>query len=390
MIHFRLLTLALILTSTLSCAQPSTPPRPTDLRVGAARFDAYEPLLTGKSIGLVINQTSLVEGQSLVDYLLERQIAVKKIFAPEHGIRGKADAGEIIDDDQDALTGLPIVSLYGNQKKPTAAALQDIDLIIFDIQDVGARFYTYISTLHYLMEACAENNIPLIVMDRPNPNGHYVTGPIMEDAHKSFVGMHNVPVVHGMTIGEYARMINGEGWLTGGARCKLTVIPMQGWDHSQPYSLPVPPSPNLPNDQAIALYPSLCFFEGTIVSVGRGTVRQFQLAGHPAYPDTTFSFTPVSSFGAKYPKHENTTCYGINLAQSDTKFTLKHLIHFYKALGEADNFFNDFFVKLAGTHQLREQISAGMTEEEIIATWQPGMAQFKQIRSKYLLYKDFE
>jgi uncharacterized protein YbbC (DUF1343 family) len=401
--YLHLLFVISVFTISNGCAKQRAMDQPVDsstdsssdssseLKVGAARFEEYLALLQDKTVGVVINQTSLVDGQSTLDYLLAQDVNVKKIFAPEHGIRGKADAGETIDDGKDSITGLPIISFYGKNKKPSAEALADIDIVIFDIQDVGTRFYTYISTLHYLMEACAENNKQLIVMDRPNPNGYYVTGPMMEDEHKSFVGMHNIPAVHGMTIGEYALMINGEGWLTDGLKCDLKVTTMEGWDHSSSYSLPVPPSPNLPNDQAIALYPSLCFIEGTVVSLGRGTTTQFQIAGHPDYPDTTFSFTPVSSFGAKYPKHQDITCYGLNLTQADTEFTLQHLIHFYTTLGEEQEpFFNDYFVKLAGTHRLREQIQSGMSEEDIIASWQPGLAQFKQIRAKYLQYKDFE
>lgn len=389
--YIQLLLCSFLITSTLSCAQTTPLDQPDQLAVGAARFDAYAPLLKDKKVGVVINQTALVGNQSTLDFLLEKKVNVTKIYAPEHGIRGKADAGELIDDSKDSKTGLPIISIYGKNKKPSAEALSDIDIIIFDIQDVGARFYTYISTLHYVMEACAENGISLIVMDRPNPNGHYITGPIMEEEHKSFVGMHSIPVVHGMTIGEYALMINGESWLSNAVQCDLTVVDMQGWDHTSSYSLPVAPSPNLPNDQAIALYPSLCFFEGTVVSVGRGTQQQFQVAGNPNYPDTTFSFTPTSSFGAKYPKHQDKTCYGLDLTEADTRFTLKYLIHFYEILGEeTEPFFNDFFVKLSGTHQLREQIQSGMTEEQIIASWQPGLNEFKKIRSKYLRYKDFE
>lgn len=389
--YLHLISFISILVTTPACAQGPAVNQPIELKVGAARFDEYAGLLKGKAVGLVINQTSIVDKQSTLDYLLAQEVNVKKIFAPEHGFRGKVDRGVLIDDTKDDITGLPIVSIYGKNKKPSAEVLSDIDVVIFDIQDVGARFYTYISTMHYVMEACAENNIQLIVMDRPNPNGHYITGPIMEDEHKSFIGMHNIPIIHGMTIGEYALMVNGEGWLSDGLQCDLTVVPMEGWDHASTYSLPVPPSPNLPNDQSIALYPSLCFFEGTPVSVGRGTTQQFQVIGHPDYTDTTFSFIPVSGFGAKYPVLQDKTCYGLDLTKANRAFTLKYLLHFYETLKDREEpFFTDFFTLLAGTEELQQQIESGMTEEAIIASWQPGLYQFKQIRAKYLQYKDFE
>ncbi len=389
--YFHLIFFLSVFASTQGCAQQSSVNQPMELTVGAARFDEYASLLQDKAVGVVINQTSMVDGQSTLDYLLKQSVDVKKIFAPEHGFRGTTDRGVLIDDAKDEVTGLPIISLYGKNKKPSKDALADIDVMIFDIQDVGARFYTYISSMHYVMEACAENNIKLIIMDRPNPNGHYVTGPIMEDEHKSFIGMHNIPVVHGMSIGEYALMINGEGWLSNNVKCDLTVISMEGWDHNTPYSLPIPPSPNLPNDQAIALYPSLCFFEGTPVSVGRGTTKQFQIIGHPDYTDTTFSFRPVSGYGAKYPVLQDSTCYGLDLTNVNPAFTLEYLIHFYEVLSNPEKpFFTDFFTLLAGTEELQKQIESGMTEQEIIASWQPGIEKFKQTRSKYLLYKDFE
>lgn len=377
--------------SSVGCAQPPESKTDVPLRVGAERFSAYQKTLDGKKVGVVINQTSQVGDESTLDFLLKNGVQVTKIYAPEHGFRGTADRGVNIDDAKDEATGLPIISIYGKNKKPSKEALQDIDVVIFDIQDVGARFYTYISTMHYVMEACAENGKQLIIMDRPNPNGDYVTGPIMKDEHKSFIGMHNVPVVHGMTIGEYALMINGEGWLANGQQCSLEIVKMEGWDHNALYSLPIPPSPNLPNDQSIALYPSLCFFEGTPVSVGRGTTNQFQIIGHPQYSNTTFSFTPVSSYGAKYPVLQDSLCYGLDLRDSDTDFTLKYLIQFHDELKDSQKpFFTDFFTLLAGTEELQAQIEAGLTEKEIINSWQPGLEAFKQIRSKYLLYKDFE
>jgi uncharacterized protein YbbC (DUF1343 family) len=327
---------------------------------------------------------------SIVDYLVWKKIAVQKIFAPEHGFRGTADAGEVIKDGKDTQTGLPIISLYGNNKKPKPEQLADIDILVFDLQDVGARFYTYISTLHYVMEACAENNIPLLVLDRPNPNGAIVDGPILEKEYKSFVGMHEIPVLHGMTIGEYAQMINGEKWLKDGLQCNLTVIPCLNYSHDMKYSLPVKPSPNLPNDQAINLYASLCFFEGTNVSVGRGTEKQFQIYGSPFLPENEFdfSFTPKPNFGAKDPVHNGKLCFGEDLTKIKkvNQLELKWLLKAYSKTTDKTVFFNDFFTKLAGTKKLREQIEAGMTEKEIRKTWQEGLEQFKRMRKKYILY----
>ncbi|MCB0376416.1 MAG: DUF1343 domain-containing protein, partial [Sinomicrobium sp.] len=281
---------------------------------GAGATEAYLPLLRGKKTGVVANQTSIIgAGTHLVDSLLALGVTVTKVFAPEHGFRGTADAGERIQDGTDPNTGLPVISLYGNNKKPTKAQLTGLDIVVFDIQDVGARFYTYISTLDYVMEACAEAGVPVMVLDRPNPNGHYVDGPVLEPEYRSFVGMHPVPVVHGMTIGEYAKMINGEGWLADGKQCELIVIPIKNYDHNTAYSLPVKPSPNLPNDKAVNLYPSLCFFEGTNVSVGRGTDMQFQVYGSPFLPERGFRFVPEPNEGAKKPPYQGTICYGEDL-----------------------------------------------------------------------------
>tara|TARA_R110002049_G_scaffold116110_1_gene268453 strand:+ start:12583 stop:13812 length:1230 start_codon:yes stop_codon:yes gene_type:complete len=374
-----------------------------EIIVGANQTENYLPLLNGKRVGIVANQTSVIfkndenqktEDESythLVDSLVTLKVNITKVFAPEHGFRGTADAGEIIKDRMDTKTGLPIVSLYGNNKKPSKEQLKNIDLLIFDIQDVGARFYTYISTLHYVMEACAENNIPLLLLDRPNPNGHYIDGPILETAHKSFVGMHPVPVVHGMTIGEYAHMINGEKWLENGMQCELKVIPIKNYNHSLPYSLPIKPSPNLPNDQAINLYPSLCFFEGTNVNAGRGTNTQFQVFGSPFLDPNnyTFKFTPKSNEGAKHPKHENKVCYGEDLTgfENLNGLNLNWLIEAYKNTEEQTEFFNDFFTKLAGTKKLQAQIESGLTEAQIKASWKEGLESFKKTREKYLIYK---
>lgn len=368
--------------------------------VGANQTALYLDLLNNKRIGIVANQTSVIfkaehlkDNSSfahLVDSMVALNVDVRKVFAPEHGFRGTADAGELIKDGKDARTGLPIVSLYGNNKKPKPDQLQDIDLMIFDIQDVGARFYTYISTLHYVMEACAEQNIPLLVLDRPNPNGHYIDGPILKKEHSSFVGMHPIPIVHGMTIGEYAQMVNGEKWLKNGVQCQLSVIPVKNYTHQTAYSLPIKPSPNLPNDKAINLYPSLCFFEGTNVSVGRGTDKQFQLFGSPFLPKTKYEyqFVPRSNEGAKNPPYQGKTCFGKDLSGEKhlEGIELKWLIDAYGQTLEKDKFFNDFFKTLAGTDELQNQIEKGMDEDAIKASWQDGLDRFKSVRKKYLIY----
>lgn len=365
--------------------------------MAADRPGSYLPLLYGKSVGVVANQTSITKDGHLVDYLIANKVAVKKVFAPEHGFRGTASAGEVIKDGKDVKTGLPIVSLYGSNKKPTAEQLADVDVVVFDIQDVGARFYTYISTLTYVMEACAENGKKVIVLDRPNPNGYYVDGPVLKDGFESFVGMHHIPVVHGMTIGEYAKMVNGEKWLKNGVQCQLDVVTCENWDHSMTYSLPIKPSPNLPNNEAIILYPSLCFFEGTTVSVGRGTDKPFQQIGAPYFNETPYSFTPQSNEGAKHPMYEGQKCYGFALSDFAQYYLnglgelyLDWLIEAYNMAPEKDKFFNSFFEKLAGTDQLKKDIIAGKTSAEIRQSWQEEVSEFKRLRRKYLLYKDFE
>ena len=377
-------------------------------KTGAENFESYLPLLKNKRVGIVTNQAGIIRkinvisralpenttlettNESLVDFLIEQNINLQKIYAPEHGFRGTADAGELILDGKDTKTNLPIISLYGNNKKPKPEQLEEIDILVFDLQDVGARFYTYISSLHYVMEACSENNIPLLVLDRPNPNGTIIDGPILEKEHTSFVGMHEIPVLHGMTIGEYAKMINGEKWLKDGIQCNLTVIPCLNYSHDMKYSLPVKPSPNLPNDQSINLYASLCFFEGTNVSVGRGTEKQFQIYGSPFLPESKFdfSFTPQPNFGAKDPVHNGKVCFGEDLTEIKkvNRLELKWLLKAYENTSDKTVFFNDFFTKLAGTKKLREQIEAGMTEKEIRKTWQEGLEQFKEVRKKYLIY----
>ncbi len=360
--------------------------------VGAERVGDYIEDITFKKVGLVVNHSSMIGHRHIVDVLLPLGIQVEKIFSPEHGFRGEADAGEKVADNIDPKTGIEVVSLYGDLKKPRKEDLKDIDILIFDIQDVGVRFYTYISTLHYVMEAAAENNIQVLVLDRPNPNGHYIDGPVLESAFSSFVGMHRVPVVYGMTIGEYAMMINGEGWLSDGIQCRLKVIPCLNYDHNTQYVLPIKPSPNLPNALSIAHYPSICFFEGTSVSVGRGTDHPFQVIGHPDFIDMNYEFTPISKSGAKYPKHQNKLCHGMDLKSKKPrpdKIDLSYLIYFYDTAKDLDlPFFNEgaFFDLLAGTDQLKKSIIEGKSEKEIRSSWMADLDQFKAVRSKYLLY----
>lgn len=383
--------------------------------VAANRTSEYLSLLKAKRVGIVANQTSVIfkgtdsiyeidpetnkpilyETQEvythLVDSLLDLNVNIKKVFSPEHGFRGKADAGELVKDGVDTKTNLPILSLHGKHKKPSKEQLEDIDIMVFDIQDVGVRFYTYISTLHYVMEACAEQNIPLLILDRPNPNGNYVDGPVLEPKHSSFLGMHPIPLVHGMTIGEYAKMINGEGWLNDSLTCSITVIKLQNYTHDKTYSLPIRPSPNLPNDQAIRLYPSLGLFEGTNINAGRGTEFQFQRYGAPFLDNThyKFNYTPVPNFGSKYPKHQDKICYGVDLSDVNAKreFTLKYIIDAYRNATDKSKVFNTAnFTTHAGTTQLQQQIEAGLNPEAIEKSWQSDLALFKTIRSKYLLY----
>ena len=372
-----------------------TPTENKKVKVGAERIEQYFDLINNKNIALVVNQTSMIGDTHLADTLQQIGVNIKAIFAPEHGFRGKADAGEKVVDGIDVKTGIPLLSLYGKNKKPKPAQLAGIDLVIFDIQDVGARFYTYISTLHYVMEACAENGVAVLVLDRPNPNGHYVDGPILDLDYQSFVGMHPIPVVHGMTIAEYARMVNGEAWLTDGIQCDLSTVACEKYNHETVYELPIKPSPNLPNNRSIYLYPSLCFFEGTTISVGRGTNTQFQVYGHPDFTHGTYEFIPEPMEGAKYPKLEGESCKGLDLTTLDlyelrnTKgLNLEYLIAAYQDYPNKKDFFlkNLFFDKLAGGSTLREQIIAGKSAAEIKATWQNGLNHFKQTRAKYLLY----
>lgn len=361
---------------------------------GAYLVEQYIPLIEGKSVAVVANQTSVVGKTHLVDNLLGIGINIKAIFAPEHGFRDLADAGEKIADGKDPGTGIPVISLYGNHLKPTPDDLHGTDIVVFDIQDVGVRFYTYISTLHYVLEACAENNVKCIVLDRPNPNGFYFDGNIADTAYRSFVGLDPVPIVHGMTVGEYAQMLNGEGWLKNSIKCDLTVIKCKDYTHKSLYELPVKPSPNLPNQTSVYLYPSICFFEGTRISLGRGTTFPFQVFGSPKLPDRGFSFTPASVPGAKNPPLLGEVCYGTDLRNAikeklvpSPKINLDWLIGAYRDYPEKDRFFTSYFDVLASGPTLREQIQKGMTAEEIKASWQEGLKKFGEIRAKYLLYK---
>ncbi|WP_460939540.1 exo-beta-N-acetylmuramidase NamZ family protein [Spirosoma humi] len=361
------------------------------VQTGADQMNVYLPALQGKRVGLVVNHTSRVGTSHLVDSLLSRGITVKTIFAPEHGFRGQATDGEEISSGRDPRTGIMITSLYGKNRKPTPQQMDSLDVVVFDIQDVGARFYTYTSTMHYVMEACAEASKPMILLDRPNPNGHYVDGPVLEEKFKSFVGLNPIPVVYGLTMGELARMINGQGWLAGAKTCPLTVIPLKNYTHQTPYTLPVPPSPNLPNQQAILLYPSLCFFEGTVVSVGRGTDKQFQVIGSPYTKYGPYTFTPVDKPGAVNPPLEGQLCYGLDLSKiavSKQGLMLNYFFDFFNQATDKSKFFlaNNGIDRLAGTDQLRLQLLAGVPIAKIRKSWEPGLTAYKRIRKKYLLY----
>lgn len=371
----------------------------TVLRTGAECMERYLPFLEGKRVAVCGNQTSVVGKTHLVDTLLSRNVNIVKLFCPEHGFRGQAEAGATIASGKDPLTGLPVVSLYGKNKKPTAEQLQNVDIVLFDLQDVGCRFYTYISTLHYVMEAAAENRVKVVVLDRPNPNGFYVDGPVLDPQYKSFVGMHPVPVVYGMTIGEYARMINGEKWLANGVQCDLSVILLEGYTHETRYVLPVAPSPNLQTVEAVYLYPSLCLFEGTNVSVGRGTDQPFEMYGAPGMRAGDYRFTPHAIPGvSENPPFKDVECVGFLLSEIASygfyklvpgELDLSYLMTAYQNCPDKASFFlkNNFFDKLAGTAQLRKQIVEGATDEEIRASWQPGLDAFKAVRAKYLLYE---
>lgn len=389
--------LLLLLLCINSCkAQPTT--SDSQIIVGAEQTESYLSLLKNRNVALVANPTSCINSVHLVDTLKSLGVSMACVFAPEHGFRGKAEAGELIGNDVDKATGVKVISLYGKHKKPTKDDLANVEIVIFDIQDVGVRFYTYISTLQYVMEACAENNLELIILDRPNPHGYYIDGPILDTAYKSFVGMQPIPVVHGLTMGEYAQLLNGEKWLENGVKCKLKIIKVKNWDHSKKFELPIAPSPNLPNQIAINLYPSLCFFEGTNVSVGRGTDKPFQIFGYPNMPEGNYYFTPKSIIGkAKNPPFENIKCTGFDLtefgklyADQGGQIYLNWLIQSYQSSVDKANFFNPFFEKLAGNSILKKQIIDGIEESQIRNSWGPDLLTYRMMRKKYLLYKDFK
>ena len=358
--------------------------------LGAEQLDLLIPKLQDKRIALMVNQSSTIGKKHLVDTLLSRNINLVKIFSPEHGFRGNAPDGELIKDVKDTKTGLPIISLYGSSKKPSTEQLADVDIVVFDIQDVGVRYFTYVSSLFYLMEACGENNKTVLVLDRPNPHGSYVDGPVLKPEFSSFVGFGATPIVHGMTMGELAKLINGEKWLNDEIMCRLEIIPMKNYTHDMSYTLPIKPSPNLPTQNAVMWYPSLCLFEGTVISVGRGTTMPFEVIGNPDLKEKyAFSFTPVRIDSmSKFPPHENKVCYGLDLrnVRPEPRITLKYLIELYNSYPQKDKFFLPYFEKLAGNDILRKQIMSGMSEEEIKMSWQDELNEFKKKRRKYLLY----
>ena len=389
----------LIIAAVTSCNQhqPNDAKKENRIILGCERTSEYIHLLKDKRVGIVANHSTIINQTHLVDSLLSLNINIVKIFSPEHGFRGQGDAGEFIKNHNDSITGLPIISLYGTNKKPSHSDFDDLDIVVFDMQDVGVRIYTYISTMHYVMETCAETNTPLIILDRPNPNGFFVDGPMLDTNYRSFVGMHPVPLAHGMTIGEFALMINGEGWLQNGAICNLSVIPCDNYTHDSTYVLPTRPSPNLPNQTAVYLYPSLGFFEGTVISVGRGTDYPFQIFGHPSLTNMEYKFTPVSTPGAsKNPPYQDMLCHGVDLRDYSAHYftelrriNLSWLIFAYQSFPEKDKFFNSYFNTLAGGPLLRQSIENGENEYDIRVGWQNDIAQFLPIREKYLLYPDF-
>lgn len=364
-----------------------------ELRCGADQPGLYLHLLRNKNVGVVVNPSSQVGDKHLVDFLLKKHVNVEKIFCPEHGFRGDADAGELVDDEKDPKSGLPVISLYGKNKKPSPEQMKGLDVLVFDIQDVGVRFYTYLSTLHYVMESAAEDSVEVIVLDRPNPNGDYVAGPVLKEEFKSFVGIEPIPVVHGCTLGELALMINGEHWLKDSVKCQLTVIPVENYTHQTPYSLPVKPSPNLPNDVSIRLYPTLCFFEATQMSIGRGTYFPFQVVGYPNPEMGSFQFTPESIPGmSKEPKQEGKICYGVDLLSEPVNhhFNLELFIHFYHKFQNEADFLDrpEWFNLLAGTDEVLKLIREGADWPTVESSWQAGLNQYKEMRKKYLLYPD--
>jgi len=370
---------------------------PRQITPGAWQTEKYFHLLRDRNIALVGNHSSLIGNVHLADSLLSSGFRLKKVFSPEHGFRGRAAAGELVPNSIDSLTGLPVISLYGANRRPKPEELHGIDIIIFDIQDVGARFYTYISTMTYVMEEAAKQNIPMLILDRPNPNGHFVDGPILDTAYASFVGLHPVPVIHGMTVAEYAQMVNGEGWLAGGIKCSLIIVPVANYNRRMWYEVPIAPSPNLPNMTSIMLYPSLCFFEGTVISLGRGTEFPFQVYGHPELPERhfPFTFTPLSKPAAPNPPQLDKVCNGIDLRDINPKrlhrrgsIDLSHLLKAFEHFPNKDLFFNTFFDRLAGSSQLRMDIIAGLNERQIRKSWREGLDNFREMRKQYLIYPD--
>lgn len=393
MVSFRTPCLLALFLLVVACWRPVLHAQSASkVTLGIERTNEYLPLLKGKKVGLVVNHTSLFPNQThLADSLLALGVQIKTIFGPEHGFRGKADAGEHVSSGVDQKTGLPVVSLYGSNKKPTPEQIKDLDILLFDIQDVGARFYTYTSTMHYIMEAAAEQSKTVLILDRPNPNGHVVDGPVLDRKFASFVGLNPVPISHGCTVAELAEMINQEGWLKNGVKCKLVTVLCQHYTHQTPYTLPVAPSPNLPNQQSILLYPSICLFEGTEISLGRGTDTQFQVIGGPSPKYGTYEFTPVDKPGAMNPPNEGVRCYGLDLRKVDAwkeGFTLKYVLDFYAKAPDKSKFINrpKAFDQLAGTDQLRKQMEAGLSESDIRKSWEPGLSQYKTLRKKYLRY----
>ncbi|MFY0599287.1 MAG: DUF1343 domain-containing protein [Cyclobacteriaceae bacterium] len=383
------LTSLLFIALIFSCAKPTDPD--SQILPGAYQLEEYLPLLEEKRVGLFVNHTSLIKEAHLIDTLQLLNVNITKVFSPEHGFKGKHSDGEEIEN-QVNENDFELISLYGSSKKPSDDQMSDLDVLIIDIQDVGVRFYTYASTMTYLMESCARNGVKVILLDRPNPNGSYVDGPVLKEEFSSFIGLHPIPLVHGLTLGELALMINGEGWLENETQCDLKIIKVRNWTHDMPYSLPINPSPNLPNDLSISLYPSLGLFEGTVASVGRGTKKQFQIIGHPAYPDTAFSFIPKPNLGSKYPPLEGKTCYGVDLSGKTIKYELdlKFLIEFYSSTkGSLENsFFNSYFKKLAGTDELQKQIETGVSEEMIRKSWESDLGSYRKMRQEYLLYPE--
>ena len=371
------------------------PQQNIEIKVGSEKMNEYLDKISNKSVGLLVNHSSTVRSTHLIDTLISKNINIKKIFSPEHGFTGKIERGKTVNEDTLIIDEkiIPIVSMYGKTRIPSKESMKGLDIIIFDIQDVGARFYTYISAMHNMMNICAELGISFLVLDRPNPNSGYIDGPVLEMEYQSYIGMHEIPIVHALTVGELAKMIKGEKWIENSEKLKLEVIKIDNWDHSKEYKLPVRPSPNLPNQQSILLYPSLCLFEQTTVSIGRGTAFPFQVIGHPNYDNKSFSFTPVSVVEERKPKHEGSESFGIDLRKIKVKkeLNIKYLIDFYNKLKNTDSdFFGKYFYRIAGNKKLENQIKDGISEKEIRSSWEIKLSQYKAKRKKYLLYKDFE